>query len=99
MSRHAKMTSTDGGVHSSIAYFYADKTTREGATGFTTEDVGKLACQVDTGSIWMLMVITPVWEQFTFNGFANGGESFGAARTLGNNDAYSLGWKTNNVIR
>ena len=33
------------------------------------------------------------------DGFQNGGESAGANRTLGNNDYYSLGLKTNNTTR
>jgi hypothetical protein len=32
-------------------------------------------------------------------GFLNGGNSFGAAATLGTNDAYSLGFKTNNTTQ
>ena len=63
MSWHRKMTATDGGVHTIIAYEYADAAGRTGATGFTAEDVGKIAHQANNDSIWRLTAITPTWAE------------------------------------
>lgn len=63
MSRHSKLTASSGGVHSAVAYTYATAAARIGATGFTTEDVGKLAWQTDDGSLWILTSAAPVWHQ------------------------------------
>ena len=42
----------------------------------------------------------PSWGEVTSTGdFANGGDTATANRTLGNNDAYSLGWETNGATR
>lgn len=57
--RHSKLTATEG-IHTVIAYTYADAAARTGATGFTVEDEGKFAKQLDNGSIWMLTVYSPV---------------------------------------
>lgn len=57
--RHSKLTATEG-IHTVIAYTYADAAARTGATGFTVEDEGKFAKQLDTGGIWMLTSYSPV---------------------------------------
>lgn len=64
MSRHSKLTAIDGGVHSAIAYIYANSSDRTAATGFTSEDLGKFAWQSDTNTMWMLTSTSPVvWQQ------------------------------------
>jgi hypothetical protein len=57
--RHSKLTATEG-IHTVIAYTYADAAARTGATGFTVEDAGKFAKQLDNGTIWMLTAYSPV---------------------------------------
>ena len=64
---HKKLTSASAqGVHTIIAYVYADVTERTSATGFTVEDIGKVAKQLSDGSKWMLDSIAPsiVWTSF-----------------------------------
>jgi hypothetical protein len=58
--RHSKQTTVDG-IHTAIAYEYANAAARTGATGFITADIGKLARQLDNNSIWLLTAITPTW--------------------------------------
>ena len=62
MSRHAKLSHTQG-IHSVVAYVYADAAARLGATGFTAEDVGKVARQDDDSTYWVLTAATPAWVQ------------------------------------
>lgn len=60
---HSKQTVVDG-IHTSISYEYANATARLAATGFTAEDVGKFARQLDNNSLWMLSTTTPTWLGF-----------------------------------
>lgn len=46
------------------AWSYANSTAREGASGFVTADLNKLALQTDEGTYWRLTATTPTWEQF-----------------------------------
>jgi len=61
--QHSKMTGAVGGVHTTIAYVYPTAGDRTGATGFTAEDIGKLALQSSDSSLWMLIGTTPVWRE------------------------------------
>jgi len=69
MSRHSKLNSTTGGVHTTIAHVYANAAERVGASGFppetvfTAEDVGKLVKQADDGSYWILETVAPIWTR------------------------------------
>lgn len=47
------------GVHTILAFEYADATARLAAGGFVLEDIGKVAKQLDDGSKWILDSITP----------------------------------------
>lgn len=58
---HRTVTSS---VHTIVAYVYANAAAREGATGFSAEDVGKVAYQVDQGTYWILSAVTPTWRVF-----------------------------------
>src|SRR4030067_1254203 len=62
---HAKQVLTDG-IHTPIAYEYANASARTGATGFVSTDLYKLARQTDDNSIWLLVAITPTWRAFVF---------------------------------
>lgn len=53
----------DGDIHLAYTWEYADAATREAATGFVPADVGKLARQLDTQTLWMLTATTPTWKQ------------------------------------
>ena len=46
-------------VHRPYSWEYADATARAAATGFTTNDVGKLARQLDDNTLWMLTDDSP----------------------------------------
>ncbi len=53
------------GLQNALAYLweYADATARGAASGFTSDDVGKLARQLDNNTLWMLTATTPTWNQ------------------------------------
>ena len=55
---HSQQTTVDG-IHTAIAYTYADAATRTAAVGFTADDVGKFARQLDDNSVWMLVGFAP----------------------------------------
>jgi hypothetical protein len=58
---HSNQKTADG-IHIPYAFEYADTSARTGATGLTTDDVGKFARQLDDDSIWMLInEVGPVW--------------------------------------
>jgi hypothetical protein len=48
-------------IHVPYAWSYADETEREAAAGFVAADIGKLALQEDTNSLYILTAITPTW--------------------------------------
>jgi hypothetical protein len=49
--------------HAAHSYEYADATAREAATGFTVDDLYRLALQLDDHSLWILVDDSPVtWE-------------------------------------
>lgn len=57
---HARVTTAQG-IHSVLAYVYANAAARTGATGFTSADVGKIAQQADDSSFWLLLDTVPTW--------------------------------------
>jgi hypothetical protein len=63
---HSKQTQADG-IHSAIAYVYADQAERLAASGFTPEDVYKLAYQQSDASVWLLVNTSPITWVETFN--------------------------------
>lgn len=42
---------------------YPDAPTREAATGFTAADIGRVALQQDNNTYWVLLDVTPTWQQ------------------------------------
>lgn len=61
---HDQMTGTDN--HVVHSYTYADATAREAASGFTAEDVGKIALQQNNQSFHILIDHDPItWMDFT----------------------------------
>jgi hypothetical protein len=61
---HSAQTRTEG-VHTIIAYAYADSTARLAATGFTAADVGKVAIDLDTNNLNWLVKDDPItWATF-----------------------------------
>ncbi|MDG0815495.1 tail fiber domain-containing protein [Bdellovibrio svalbardensis] len=83
----------------------------KGGTGASSITANRLVASDGTGSSYIPFncavgqTITfnasgiPGCQSFTAAGFfINGGNSFGAAATLGTNDAYTLGFKTNNSV-
>ena len=63
MSFHKNLPVDDS--HFAHAWEYADETQREGASGFDSSEVGKLARQLDNNSLWMLTSTTPTWMEIT----------------------------------
>jgi hypothetical protein len=47
--------------HRLESWSYANAAARTGASGFTSDDVGKVAYQQDTGEYWRLTATTPTW--------------------------------------
>jgi len=58
--KHSKQTIADG-IHTALAYTYANAATRLAATGFIADDLGKFAWQTDNDSFWVLTATTPTW--------------------------------------
>jgi len=56
---HSKQTRSDG-IHTPIAFSYANQSVRTAATGFTSFDLNKFAIQEDDKSVWMLVSISLV---------------------------------------
>jgi len=50
-----------GDIHIVPNWQYADATTRLAATGFVSGDVLKVAYQIDTQTLWLLVATTPTW--------------------------------------
>lgn len=58
-----------GSIHRFHNWEYADATTRLAATGFTTDDVGRIALDLDTMRIFMLTDESPItWVDMTATG-------------------------------
>jgi hypothetical protein len=63
--------------HAPHNWEYADETAREAATGFTADDVGKLARQLDDNSLWMLTDDSPAtWQEVGGGGTPSGGDTY-----------------------
>lgn len=61
---HSDQTRTEG-VHTIIAYAYANETARLAATGFSSSDVGKVAIDLDTNNLNWLVDESPItWATF-----------------------------------
>lgn len=63
MSFHSRASL--GARHPVHNYEYADSTARLAATGFTSDDIGKVALQLDDLSLWYLSATTPTWTSFS----------------------------------
>jgi len=60
-ARHSKQT-LENGIHTAVAYEFADSAERTGVTGLTSEDQYKLAIQLDTEELYILInPVGPVW--------------------------------------
>src|SRR5438105_76668 len=57
---------------------YTNAAARNAATGFTSDDLGHLARQLDDNSLWMLTATTPTWV-----GEGSGGGSGGSVSASG----------------
>jgi hypothetical protein len=62
MAFHCELTGND--IHVINTWTYANSAAREAATGFTADDVYKVAVQEDDYSIWVLVDHSPItWQQ------------------------------------
>lgn len=50
-----------GEIHVPYEWTYDNASQREGASGFVSGDLGKLARQLDDSSLWILTATTPTW--------------------------------------
>lgn len=73
-----------GDIHRLANWEYASAAARTGATGFTADDVGKIAKQIDNGTFWELTAVTPAWAQI------GGGSNIQLDITVGAEDADSV---------
>jgi hypothetical protein len=80
--RHSKQTIAEG-IHSPVSFVYADEATRLAATGFISEDLYKLALQLDDESLWLLLDLTPTWVTV---GNQGGGGDHGTLTGLSDDD-------------
>lgn len=72
-------------MHHPYNWIYADTSTREAATGFTSDDIGGFAFQEDDFSIWVLTDDSPVtWSEV---GSGGGGTPGGSDTQIQYNDA------------
>lgn len=62
--RIKKLEAMTTGYHRLVRWEYDNATEREAASGFSEDDLGKLARQSDTGETWMLVSRKPVWQRF-----------------------------------
>lgn len=53
------------GIHQINNWAYADAAARTGASGFTANDLYKIALQEDNNSLWLLTAITPTWVEIS----------------------------------
>lgn len=73
-ARHGKQT-VDNGIHTPIAYRYANAAARLAETDFDVNDLDKFAVDIDTGDVFRLSnPLGPTWVQV--NGTGGGGGSF-----------------------
>jgi len=64
-ARHSKQSVSNGGVHGMVAYEYANETARLAATGFVGNDLYKIAVDLDTFELYILVDIDPItWVYF-----------------------------------
>jgi len=72
-ARHGKQT-VDNGIHTPIAYRYANSAARLAATDFELNDLDKFAVDIDTGDVFRLSdPLGPTWVQV---GSGGGGGAF-----------------------
>src|SRR5690606_25629510 len=61
MSNHSNLGLGD--IHRFANWEYATASARMAATGFTADDIGKIAKQTDNNTFWELTAVTPAWSQ------------------------------------
>ena len=52
-----------GDIHRLANWEYATTAARLAATGFSADDIGKIAKQIDNNTFWELTAVTPAWLQ------------------------------------
>jgi hypothetical protein len=68
MGKHSEATT----IHVVYNYSYASAAARTGASGFTSDDIGKIARQTDNNTFWILTATTPTWAQIDSGGSLSG---------------------------
>lgn len=76
-----------GHIHLAYNWSYADAAARTAATGFVAGDVGKIARQVDTNTLWMLTATTPTWVQVGGTGLTPA--THASTHQVGGSDAFT----------
>jgi hypothetical protein len=74
--KHKNQTEEQG-IHQIHNWTYPNQVAREGATGFTADDLYKIARQSDNNSLWILTATTPSWT------IVGGGDSAGDLKSDG----------------
>lgn len=74
------------GIHTMKAYDYATIAAMNSATGFTSEDIGKVAQVAADGSFWILANTSPFWIEFS-----TAGQTLQKVLSIGNEtDGYDI---------
>lgn len=88
MAFHCELTSLD--IHVINTWTYANSATREAATGFTSDDVYKVAVQTDDNSVWLLVDHSPItWQEIGAAGVSQAYVDAQDAATLASAESYS----------
>lgn len=82
MGLHSKASL--GARHPIHNWEYANAAARTGASGFVSDDLGKIAKQLDDNTLWQLTATTPTWKQV--DGGGAGATDHGALTGLGDDD-------------
>lgn len=69
--------------HQIETWVYADATARGAASGFTTDDIGRVAFQTSDASYWRLTAVTPTWVALGGAGSVGATGPTGPAGTVG----------------
>lgn len=87
---HKKLPASER--HAPWSWSYANAAARTGATGFTADDVGKVAWQDSDGTAWVLTATTPTW--IALGGSGGGGGKILQVLSVTKRDTFSLASST-----
>lgn len=90
---HSDQTPSDG-IHTPVAFQYANAAARLAASGFDSNDLLKFAHQQDNNTIWMLLTTVPTWAQIGSSGGSMFGADYQTVTSLGRSTTTSTVFQT-----